>query len=71
MQGSVQLCQPTHPPPQIVSLLLLAVKQVPEALAQFDSHLRLFRQGSCNMGAALWRCMCGLASTCHLRDPLC
>ncbi len=30
-------------PLQIVSLLLLAVKQVPEALAQFDAHIRLFR----------------------------
>lgn len=30
-------------PLQIVSLLLLALKQVPEALAQFDTHARLFR----------------------------
>ncbi|PRW58338.1 hypothetical protein C2E21_2711 [Chlorella sorokiniana] len=29
---------------KLVSLLLLALKQVPEALAQFDTHIRLFRR---------------------------
>ena len=30
--------------PQITSLLLLALKQPPEALAQFEAHVRLFRR---------------------------
>ncbi len=29
---------------QGVSLLLLALKQLPEAVAQFEAHLRLFRR---------------------------
>ena len=28
---------------QITSLLLLAMKQLPESLAQFDAHIRLLR----------------------------
>lgn len=48
VQGSPlsgQRSRPLPPPatPQIASLLLLAMKQLPEALVQFDAHVKLFR----------------------------
>ncbi len=44
-----------HPAPQAVSLLLLALKQVHEAVAQFEAHLRLFRLGGVLPGHLLPR----------------
>ena len=38
-------CLPyARPPPQLVSVLLLALKQGQEALAQLDRHLKAFRR---------------------------
>lgn len=42
-QLSLSALLPPWPPPQITSLLLLALKQVPEALAQYEAHARLLR----------------------------
>ena len=63
---------------QITSLLLLALKQLPQALAQFEAHVRLFRrlpfEGLPGLLAShhAWLCRCAvlLLTWPHLLQPM-